>query len=94
MNDPASRIARVEARLDGHEDLCTERWRELRDGVSAMRSVQSSNHADNANRLSAIERRIAEVQGAGKLARWLTGGSLIGAGGLAVWLLKVLGILR
>lgn len=80
--------------MDGHEILCTERWRELRDGVAAMRNTQSTNHADNAARLAAIERRIAEVQGAGKLAKWLTGGSLIGVGAIGTWLLKVAGFLR
>lgn len=84
----------MEVRLEGHEVLCTERWRELRDGVAAMRNTQATNHADNASRLAAIEGRIREVQGAGKLAKWLTGGSFIGVGAFAMWLLKVAGFIR
>ena len=67
MTDDASKIARMEARLDGHEALCTERWRELRDGVAAMRASQISNHHDNSQRLASIESTISSARGGWKV---------------------------
>lgn len=94
MTDDASRITRVEARLDGHEALCTERWRELRDSVAAMRVTQNTNHADNAVRLRAIEDGITSNRGSWKvIAALMTAAGTIGAGvmGLAIKAVPLLG---
>lgn len=53
--------------MEGHETLCTERWRELRDGVQSMRTAQTTNHQDNQERLREIEDTLTSVKGGWKV---------------------------
>lgn len=76
--------------MDGHEALCTERWRELRDGVAAMRATQTANHMDNATRLRAIEDSITTAKGGWKV---IAAAGAVGAAltGLAIKAVPYLG---
>ena len=70
--DDGARIARLEERMAGHEALCTERWRELRDDVGAMRTTQAVQHSENSGRLKKIEETSATAAGnaSGRASSW------------------------
>lgn len=63
MTGDEARIATLEARLDGHETLCGERWDRLRGTMEANSAAREQQHRETDGRLSAIERRLAWIAG-------------------------------
>lgn len=63
MTGDEARIATLEARMNGHETLCGERWDQLRATMETSRAARERQHGETDGRLIAIERRLAWIAG-------------------------------
>ena len=63
MTGDEARIATLEARMNGHETLCGERWSELRKTLEANGAARERQHGEMVDRLGKVEYRQAWVAG-------------------------------
>ena len=53
--------AKTDARQDGHEDLCAERYKNLYGSIADMKKDQADRHTENKSRLTAIETSLTAI---------------------------------